>query len=113
MPLIFENDTGRDLWVAIAFEDQSCVGSKWRKEGWWKINPRSTVTVFTGPTKNRTFYYFAHDKGYQYVWEGDAYHTYLPDEAFSRCWDESGGTNRRAMKSFTATADTYTRTLYI
>ncbi|PCN44442.1 hypothetical protein B9C88_09505 [Brevibacillus laterosporus] len=113
MALTFRNETGRPLWVAIAYWDDRCTGSKWRKEGWWKIGPRSNVTVYTGPTKNRKFYYFAHNEGYKHTWpEFVSHYTNLPSHAFSRCWDEPGG-ERRGMGSFTASADQYTMELYI
>jgi hypothetical protein len=70
--------------------------------------------VFTGPTNNYDFYYFAHDEKWDYVWEEPGNpSTHLPYYAFSDCWDEPSGTDLRAMKKFRATADDYTQTLYI
>ena len=112
MPLHFKNDTGKAIWLAIAFYDERCVGSKWRKEGWWKIEPRSRKTPYTGPTNNQRFYYFAYHEDNTWDWPDiKTIHTYLPSEAFSRCWDESGG-EYHGLGEFIATADDYTMTLY-
>ncbi|MGG0793582.1 DUF1036 domain-containing protein [Brevibacillus laterosporus] len=111
MALYFRNDTGRTLWLAIAYEDNRCTGSKWRKEGWKVMGPRSSIRVYNGPTKNKRFYFFANDRGYEYTWSGNTY-TDLPSHPFDRCWDEPGG-ERRGMESFIAAADEYTWPLYI
>ncbi|WP_182813024.1 DUF1036 domain-containing protein [Bacillus sp. ME78] len=112
MPLTFRNDTSLTLEVAIAFYDRSCTGSQWRKKGWWQIPPRGQVTVFGEKAKNKKFFFFARStNNAQYVWKGDMI-TSLPNEVFSRCWDESGGAFYE-MRNFIATADDYTYPLYI
>ena len=108
MALHFRNETGTKIWVAIAFWHDSCTGSKWRKEGWWEIGPRSSKIVYSdphNPTNNQRFYYFAFNEGRTWEWPDiKTVHTYLPNEAFSRCWDESGG-EYRGMGDFIAHAD--------
>lgn len=116
MALFFRNDTGRNIYIAIAYVDRSCTGSKWRKLGWYKIGPRSSRRVYTGQTNNQRFSYYAHDERREYEWPRhiDAY-TELPSHPFDRCWDEPGG-ERRGMGDFIAHADqndNYTRTIYI
>lgn len=112
MPLHFRNDTGKTIWVAIAYRDDRCTGSKWRKEGWWKIGPRSSKMVYSESAKDKTFSFFAHDEGYNHTWPKrvDAY-TDLPDHIFDRCWDEPGG-ERRGMGDFRSHARDYTMELY-
>lgn len=112
MSLHFRNETGTKIWVAIAYYEGSCSGSKWRKEGWWEIGPRSSKTVYTGPTNNQKFYYFAYNEDNTWEWPNiKTVHTDLPSYAFSRCWDEPGG-ERRGMGYFIAHADDYTMELY-
>lgn len=111
MSLKFRNNTNLTLWLAIAHEEQECTGSKWRKEGWWKLTPGQQATVWTGLTNNRNFYFYAHDASYSYEWKGN-YYTGLPDHIFSRCWDEPGGTIY-GMRVWTATADDYTINLVL
>lgn len=111
MPLHFRNDTGKTIWLAIGYSDNNCTNNPWRKEGWWKIDPRSNVTVYTGPTKNRYFYYYAYTTNHENVWNGN-YQVDLPSHVFSRCWSEPGG-ERVGMKELRATADDYTMELYI
>lgn len=111
MSLHVKNDSGRAIWVAIAFEEPSCTGTRWRKEGWWKIEPRTTQTVFGGSTKNRGFRIFAIDERGEYFTQGTLY-TDLTNEAFSRCWDERGGQNH-GMFAFYSTAPNHIHSIYI
>jgi Protein of unknown function (DUF1036) len=112
MPLRFRNATGTSIWIAIAYRDGHCTGSKWRKEGWWEIRPRSTITAYTGPTKNQKFYYYAYHEGHTWTWPKiKTIDADLPSHVFDRCWDEPGG-ERRRMGDFIADADDYTMELY-
>lgn len=117
MPLKFKNDTNLTLWLAVAYPDQSCRDNKWRKEGWWRMNPGQTVTVWTGATKDRNFLYFARDTNENIKWE-ENYYTDLPlgpmglDYYFSQCWDQRGGINR-GMKLITPTVEDATLELFL
>ncbi|MHA4090880.1 DUF1036 domain-containing protein [Bacillus cereus] len=107
MSLSFRNETGTRIFLAIAYWNGQCSGNKWRKEGWWEIGPRSSRTVYTGPTNNQRFYYFAINEDRSWAWPDiKTFYTDLPSFAFSRCLDEPGG-ERYGMGDFIAHADQY------
>ncbi|PWE74531.1 hypothetical protein B1R38_05230 [Bacillus cereus] len=125
MPLKFKNDTNLMLWLTVAYWDPSCSGNKWRKEGWFRMPPGSTVTAWTGKTKDNDFFYFARDTNETIKWE-ENYYTDLPlgsmnfsnglDYYFSRCWDEPvPETNRinRGMQLIRPTVEDATLELFL
>ncbi|WP_265939337.1 DUF1036 domain-containing protein [Bacillus thuringiensis] len=111
MSLQVKNDSGRTVWVAIAFEEPDCSGTRWRKKGWWKIGPRATETVFGESAKNRGFRVFAIDDRNENYTDG-TFFTDLPNDAFSRCWDERGGQNY-GMFGFYSTKKNHIHSVYI
>lgn len=106
MPLRFKNNTNLNLEIAIAYYNEKCTGSKWRKQGWWQIPSNREITALSENVNNKKFFYFARSTNNAYIWNGDMT-TYLPNEVFSRCWDETGGTIY-GMRNFIATADDFT-----
>jgi uncharacterized membrane protein len=64
----FKNGTARTVYLAFAYFDQS--ENMFMSEGWWRIEPGSTMTPYTKPLDNQYYYYYAHS-GDKLEWSGD------------------------------------------
>ena len=87
MSLRFKNVTTKPVWVMIERPVDSCR-QHYFKEGWWKVAPGKTATVFSGGLHDveGAWYYYAHsDEG---TWQGP-FKELVPDRTFEWCMNES------------------------
>ncbi|PJN50709.1 DUF1036 domain-containing protein [Bacillus mycoides] len=113
MGLYFHNKTIYPLQIVLAYFDPQCESdgiNKWRKTGWFLIDPGKTNLVWNGSAKNKKFLYYSEDRNnLGYIWSGNIF-THIPYRRFNRCWDitstEPG--RRLGLKVFTATTNNYT-----
>jgi uncharacterized membrane protein len=66
----FKNETNQKVYLAFAYPIPPYSSPLiWMSEGWWHIEPNSTVTVYPKKLESRYYYYYAHSDGL--VWKGD------------------------------------------
>jgi uncharacterized membrane protein len=61
------NDSGFDLWTAIAYPN----GGDWTSQGWWKIESGDCKTLLSGALTSRYYYYYAHTLSGKFTLAGD------------------------------------------
>lgn len=92
MGLEFQNYYAKTLYVAFIYGDKDC-GVKFRKQGWWAVNPGQTRTVWNVnlQTVNRYAYFFAEEfkDGGGATWTGSEQRFYrVPNVEFNQCLDD-------------------------
>jgi Protein of unknown function (DUF1036) len=88
--LYFENATPSTVWVVYGHPSSySWCNLGWYKKGWYKVDPGSTVKVWSGWIGGETFMYYAEDD-FGHVWAG-THHTFVPWDAFYLCWEDTSG----------------------
>jgi hypothetical protein len=120
MPFKFKNQTNLTLWLTAAYYNPSCT-VKWKKEGWFRMTPGQTVTLWSGPATYSDVYFFARDINETRKWEGNQYYVVLPlgdmafsnglDYYFDRCWGDpisEANRIRRGLIGVRATTDDFT-----
>ncbi|PFX63068.1 hypothetical protein COL35_29205 [Bacillus toyonensis] len=125
--LYFHNKTNATLWVVYADYEPNCEGSvKWKKHGWYKVNPGKMVKVTMNvlymdigvghpyPFMDHQFLYYAEDH-IGHKWGGECF-TQIPDNPFDWCWN-TGSTNSRTLglkkKIITPSEESYTQGLIL
>ena len=98
MPLNFHNATSGEVWLAAVYYDSNCGPTdKWRKEGWWGIQPGTTFTLFSGDNRSMNEYLAYHvDNGNEsQSWTNDPNRWYYISEynAFNQCYDDNTNCN--------------------
>jgi uncharacterized membrane protein len=99
MALLFENQYHGQLWVALVYGNTGC-GSKFRKQGWWSVNPGQTRNIWPVDlrTVNRFASFYAEEfkGGGGATWTGTGNKFYLiRDVEFSQCYEDNTGCNQQ------------------
>lgn len=63
----FKNETRDKVYLAFGYFDQD--KDSWMSEGWWSIEPQSTVTPYSKKLTQRYYYYYAYSS--TGVWKGE------------------------------------------
>lgn len=86
----FWSYTNFRLTLVVAVSDDGCHGiMKYRKVGFYDLEPGQTRWLWSGSFKNRPFFWYAEVIGNpDYKWGGN-HNTHVPYQAFNRCWEET------------------------
>jgi uncharacterized membrane protein len=96
MALNFQNVYSGTVWVAFLYHAPSCVGTPWKKVGWWQVNSGQIYNAWNVNlrTINRFAAFFALDSSRRDTWGGTGNKWYaVPERAFSQCYDDNTDCN--------------------
>jgi len=93
MPLVFQNNSGEDAYLACLWADSSCGPTdQWRKMGWYKITSGSSFQ-FTAADLSQTvgvMAWFADWWAGGPSWHGTGNNWYwVTNNAFNQCYDDN------------------------
>jgi hypothetical protein len=97
MPLVFQNNSGEDAYLACLWYDSSCGPTdNWRKMGWYKITNGSSFQ-FTAADLSQTvglMAWFADWWAGGPSWSGSGQQWYwVTNNAFDQCYDDNTNCN--------------------
>jgi uncharacterized membrane protein len=99
MALEFQNQYHGTIWIALVYGDSSC-GSKFRKQGWWGVEPGQTRSLWDVDLQrvNRFASFYAEEfkGGGGATWNGTGNRWYpIRDVAFNQCHEDDTGCNQQ------------------
>src|SRR3954451_25020422 len=99
MGLQFQNQYHGKLYIALVYGDASC-GSKFRKQGWWSLDPFQTRTLWDVnlQTVNRFASFYAEEfkDGGGATCNGTGNQWYqIPGVGFSQCYEDNSNCSQQ------------------
>ena len=96
MPLSFQNLYSQTAYVALLWFDPGCSPDRWRKIGWFAVDPNQTVQVVGDDLqtlKTPYFGWFADTGADGPCWSGDHWYRVPHNAGFDQCYDDDTGCN--------------------
>jgi uncharacterized membrane protein len=100
MGLEFQNVYQNKIWIALVYGDSGCGATRFRKQGWWAVDPGQTRSIWgvNLATVNRYASFYAEEfkGGGGATWNGTGNGWYkIRDVAFNQCYDDNTGCNQQ------------------
>jgi hypothetical protein len=100
MALEFQNLYRNTVWIALVYGDNGCGPTRFRKQGWWAVNPGQTRKLWDVDlrrvNRNASFYAQEFRMSGGATWDGTGNRWYrIRDLAFSQCYDDNTGCNQQ------------------
>ncbi|AMY10842.1 hypothetical protein LuPra_04085 [Luteitalea pratensis] len=100
MALEFQNLYRNPVWIALVYGDNGCGPTRFRKQGWWAVNPGQSRKLWDVDlrrvNRNASFYAQEFKNSGGATWDGTGNRWYrIRDVAFSQCYDDNTGCNQQ------------------
>jgi uncharacterized membrane protein len=100
MALEFQNHYRNTIWIAFVYGDNGCGPSRFRKQGWWAVNPGQTRNLWDVNLQrvNRYASFYAQEfkNSGGATWDGTGNRWYrIRDVSFNQCFDDNTNCNQQ------------------
>ena len=100
MPLEFQNHYHNKIWIALVYGDNGCGPTRFRKQGWWSVEPGQTRNIWNVNLQrvNRYASFYAQefkDSGGA-TWDGQGDRWFrIRNVSFDLCYDDDRDCNQQ------------------